>query len=152
MSAAFRELLPPDRLPPLARGVGQKPEPVAEMRRSNGTSWKNCRPDGVAFRFKVIAHGVEPPVTNRFRNLLSKNDCRSADGNEFEPIWPEVSGVFDPEPLACFAKRLAGTAPRPHRPVVGPPGEAEGVGPPPDPGEEVALGEASDVIRCHIDN
>jgi hypothetical protein len=44
------------------------------MRRSNGTSWKNRRPDGVTFRFKVIAHGVEPPVTNRFRNLLSKND------------------------------------------------------------------------------
>jgi hypothetical protein len=55
----------------------------------------------------------------------------------------------------AFAGRtegLAGAGTRPDFPVVWPSGEAQGVGPDPDAGEEMALGVAVKVVGSNIDN
>lgn len=45
---------------------------------------------------------------------------------------------------------LAGAGAGPHGPVVGPPGEPESEGPAADPGEEVALRVAGEIVRPHV--
>lgn len=50
------------------------------------------------------------------------------------------------------AKGLAWGRACPNRSVVGPSGEAERVGPSADPGEEVRLREAAEVIGGHLDD
>lgn len=58
--------------------------------------------------------------------------------------------VSDPASFARRAERLAWAGAGPDRPVIRPSGEAEGVGPDPDPSEEIALGEAGEVARLDI--
>ena len=122
------------------------------MGRIDGTSRNNNRPAGVADAFQVRRHSVEPILANRSRNLFSHDDRGPTGSNEAKEDGPEVPFVRLAPLLTGGAEGLAGAASSPHRPVVGPSGKAEGVRPAADPGEEVALGEASEVIRCHIDN
>jgi hypothetical protein len=60
--------------------------------------------------------------------------------------------VLDSTALPGRTEGLAGATCRPDWPVVRPPGEAQGVAPDPDAGEEVALGESGKVGRSNIDN
>ena len=52
--------------------------------------------------------------------------------------------------LSGGAEGLTGTVPGPDGPVVGPLGESERGAPASDPGEEVALRVACEVIGCHV--
>jgi hypothetical protein len=118
----------------------------------DGTSRNNRRPCGVTDSFQVSRHSVEPRLPNRRRNLLSHDDRGTAGSDEVKEDRPEVALVRLARAFSGNGKRLAGAGSGPDRPVVWPSGETEGEAPPSDPGEEVALGEGSKVIRCHIDN
>jgi hypothetical protein len=110
------------------------------------------RPPGVASCFQISSNSIEPSVPSLSRNLLSHDDRGSAGSNEAVKVGPEVPWIVCTGSFARDGERLARATPRPHRPVVWPPGETEGVAPAPDPGKEVALGEASEVQRLNIDN
>jgi hypothetical protein len=53
---------------------GHEPEPLPNVRCPDARSRQTDRPDGVAFSFQVIANKIEPAVSNRCRNLLTKDD------------------------------------------------------------------------------
>lgn len=124
-----------------------EPESLSDVRSADACSRETNRPDGVAFSFHVIANKVEPPVGNRAFNLLTKEDWRAALADEVIPRWPKMAGIG----AAIFGTRrtegLTRTTARPNRSVIGPSGKSEGVTPTADPGKEVALGEASQVVR-----
>ena len=122
------------------------------MGRIDGTSRNNDRPAGVTDSFQVRRHSVEPRFANRCRNLLSHDDRGSAGADEAMKVGPQVPWIVSTGAFARDGKRLAGAASSPQRPVVWPPGEAEGVGPPADPGEEMALCESLKFIRGNIDD
>jgi hypothetical protein len=63
-----------------------------------------------------------------------------------------VALVLDASALPGRAEWLAGTACGPDWPIIRPSGEAQGVAPDPDAGEEVALGESGKVGWSNIDN
>jgi hypothetical protein len=142
--------------PSLRRGVvhvdSDPVEPLANVRGVDRESWEIGAPAGVAFSFQISANSVEPTIASLSRNLLSHDDRGPDGGDEAMKVGPQVPWIVCTGSLACDRERLARAAPRPDGAVVWPPGEAEGVGPAPDACEEVALGEGSEVIRCHIDN
>jgi hypothetical protein len=150
--AAFRELLPPVRLPPFARGLGKKPNSRTDLSCSDSTSRGNCRPDGVIDRFQIIGHGVEPSPPNRARSLLSKKLCRAALSDEPKPLRPEMTRIFERSTLSGFAERLAGTRTCPNRSIIAPSGKSQGEGPSANPGEEVGLRVSSEIIWLHVND
>jgi hypothetical protein len=120
--------------------------------RIDGTSRNNGRPAGVADAFQVSEHSVEPILANRCRNLFSHDDIGPTGCNKSMELWPEVALVFRAFALARDGEGLTWATPGPERPVVGPSCEASSVGPSADPSEEMALGEASEVVGLNIDN
>lgn len=122
------------------------------MRRTDARSAKICRPCGVTRCFQVSLNKVEPVEATLARNLLSKHRVRSALINEPMERWPEVPFIGEAVSFPGRTERLAGTRPGPDWPVVRPSGEAQGVAPPSDAGEEMALGEVSEIARRNIDN
>lgn len=58
--------------------------------------------------------------------------------------------VSSPSSAACRGERLAGTARCPDGTGVGPSGEAEGLGPAADAGEEVVLRISSEIVGSDI--
>lgn len=108
------------------------------------------RPEGVARSLQVPTHKVEPPVLKSRCNLLTKDDCRAALADEGEPDRPKMSRVSRSETFSRRAERLARAGAGPDGPLVGPPGEPEGVGPPADAGEKVALSIPGKVGWNHI--
>jgi hypothetical protein len=133
-------------------GHGDPIEPLSDVGGVHRASRNIDAPAGVTFSLQISAHSVEPTIASRSRNLLSHDDRGSAGANEAVEVGPEVTGIVNSGAFACDRERLARATPRPNKSVVWPPGEAEGVGPASDPGEKVALGEASEVIRGNIDN
>ena len=140
-------------------GVGQPvhsdsspPEPLPDVRGADARSAQICGPDAIAQSFQIEPYSGEPAPSSRARNLLPKHDWRAALTDEAGKFGPEVSLIFLSKVLASDAKRLAGAAPGPHGPVVGPPGEAEREAPPADARKEVALGVAVEVLRLDIDD
>jgi len=122
------------------------------MRRARARSRKIGGPDGISTAFQVSAYSREPFVSHASRNLLSKDRCRAALGDEFVKSGPEVSFVGMAFPLSRARKRLTGTASGPHGSVVGPSGSSEGERPSSNPGEPVRLGVSSQVIRSNLLN
>lgn len=114
----------------------------------NARSRKYPRPDLVAFAFQVSRHKIEP--VKRLVNLFAKDDERAALDDEPEPGGPEMPLVSKPSAFACRAERLARTGSSPDGAIVGPSGEAKGVGPAADPGEEVTGSEAGEVCGSDI--
>jgi hypothetical protein len=135
-------------------GVGQPdpPEPLSDMRGAEARSANIDSPDGVIRCFQVSAYKVEPAETVATGNLLSSHDWRAALRDEAIEVGPEVAIVGNASALSGRTEGLAGARPCPDRSVVSPARETERKPPAADAGEEVALGEASDVIRGHIDN
>jgi hypothetical protein len=131
---------------------GDPVEALSDVRGVDRESRNIDPPAGVAFSLQVSAHSVEPSVPSFSRNLLSQDDRGAAGGDEEVEVGPEVTGVVCSGTFARDRERLAGTRSCPDRPVVRPLGETEGVGPAPDPGEEVALIETGQVGRSNIDN
>lgn len=120
------------------------------MRCADARSAQIGRPDGVARSFQVSRYKVEPSEPILACNLLAKDDWRHTLSDEREPDGPEVARVVDAFTFPGGAERLTGTGTCPDRPVVGPPGEPEREAPSADAGEEVALGEASEVFGLNI--
>jgi hypothetical protein len=132
--------------------AGDPVEALANVRGADRESRNIDRPPGVTSSFQISSNSIEPPVPSLSRNLLSHDDRGSAGSNEAVKVGPEVPWIVCTGSFARDGERLAGAASSPNRSVVRPPGKAESVGPAPDPGEEVALGEASKVHRLNIDN
>jgi hypothetical protein len=121
----------------LADGVAHEEQSLSFVRSANARRCKIRRPDGVSLRFQVSRNMVEPSEPIRTRNLLSKDDWRTALADEPKPRRPEMTGILETTAFSGAAERLAWTRARPNR--SNPLGEFEGVGPAADPGEEVAL-------------
>jgi hypothetical protein len=116
------------------------------VRRADARSRENRRCAGVSFFFQVIEYQVEPSVLNRRLNLFSKDCWRAALADEPEPIGPQVPGVLDAPVPPGIGERLAGARAGPDRHIVGPPCEAEGIGPAADARKEVPLRVVPQVI------
>ena len=148
--------LPASLLPPLAGaklvGVGHKPQAISSMGRVDGTSRDNCRPAGVVDAFQIRTHSVEPILSNRCRNLFSHDDWGTHGADEAEEDRPEVAFVRLRGAFPGDAEGLAGRTSGPQGAVIWPSGEAGGLGPSPNPCEEVDLGESRQVGRSQIDN
>ena len=142
----------PSALVGVGHVAGDPVEALANVRGVDRESWEIGAPAGVAFSFQISANSVEPTVASRSRNLFSQYHKGPDGTDEAMEVGPQVPWIVCTGAFSRNRERLAGARARPHRPVVGPPGKAEGVGPPANPGEEVALFEPSDVIRGNIDN
>jgi hypothetical protein len=95
---------------------------------------------------------VEPRLRVSGRNLLTKDDWRSALADEMEPCRPQVPLVSKPLSLACLAERLARAGAGPDSPVVGPASSSEGETPGTDSGEEVALPVSNKFLWNNIED
>jgi hypothetical protein len=125
--------------------VGHPEKPLTLVRSTNACRSKIGTRAPVALRFQVKENSVEPCPARRARNLLSKNDWRSALSNEIEPRGPEVSFVVVLSLSARNGERLTGGAPGPNVSPICNPGEPEGMLPDSDPCEEVSLPSTGDV-------
>ena len=129
---------------------GTEEQPLSDVRSPDARSAQIRSPDGVALSFQVSANNVEPREASPARNLLSKDDWRAALADEAEPLGPEVALVGEAEAGTGAGERLAWAASGPDGAVVGPPGEAKGVGPGAEAGEGVKLGSAHNVICAEL--
>ncbi len=130
--------------------IGHPEQALADVRRARARSAKIGGPDGISSAFQVSAYSGEPFKAIASRDLLSKDRCRAALGDEAVKSGPEVSFVGMALPLSCARKRLTGTGAGPDG--TAPSGEGEGEGPAADAGEEVALVVAKEVVGPNIDN
>ena len=133
-------------------GLCHEPQPLSEVERADACSRQTCRPDGVAFCFQVIANTVVPAMGKRCFNLFAKDDDRAALAEELNPRRPKVARIVPASLGAGTREGLTGTGAGPDRSVVGPSSESKSVGPAPDAGKEMALGEATEVSGANIDN
>jgi hypothetical protein len=60
--------------PVTVRGVGTEAQPLPDVGCARAVCSQYRRRNGVAFRFQVSTNKVEPAVSNRGSNLLSKDD------------------------------------------------------------------------------
>ena len=131
---------------------GNPVQAAADMRRVNGASRNIECLAGVVFTRQIRSHSVEPTVPSRSSNLFAKDDRRSDGGNEPKEVRPQMPWIVGPKSFSRNAERLARAGAGPDGAVVEPSGETQGVRPSADPGEEVRLREASEVISGNIDN
>ena len=96
---------------------------------------------------QINSYSGEPFTSKVARNLFSKERCRPALGDEPEKSGPQVSSIGMATSLSSARKRLTGNGAGPDGPLVGPSGEPERMAPAADPGEEVALRVAFELIR-----
>jgi hypothetical protein len=122
------------------------------VRGADARSAQICRPKGVARCFHVRLYSVEPAEAVLTRNLLSKDDWRTALADEPVELGPEVALIGKSCPFSGGAEGLAGARAGPDGAVVGPSCKTEGVGPDTDTGEEVALRVTLEVARSHVPN
>lgn len=71
-----------------ARGVGHPEQALADVGRAEARRAEISRPDGVRLAFQVRVNKVEPLQAVARRNLLAKDDVRSADADEMKGRWP----------------------------------------------------------------
>ena len=90
--------------------------------------------------FQVSTNSGEPFTSKFARNLLAKDDWRTALRDEAVEDRPEVAFVGGAELLSGCAEWLARATSGPNRSSCRPAGEFEGEAPSADSGEEVALG------------
>ena len=122
-----------------AEAVGHPEQPLTEVRSTDAVCAQYDMPKGVAFSFHVSTYSIEPTMSNRAFNLLTKDCVRATDSDEAEEGGPEVSLVLGAETFSCDAERLTGTGPCPHWPVCGPSCELEGETPSGYPCKKVTL-------------
>jgi hypothetical protein len=119
---------------------------LSDVERADARSAEITRPDGVVRRFQVSRNTIEPSKSIRARNLLTKDDCRAALRNELVPRRPKVARIIGAIAFPRTRERLTGTTPGPDGSLVRPSGEAQGVAPSADAGEEMALGKSSNIV------
>jgi hypothetical protein len=133
-------------------GVGHPEEPLPDVRRADARRAQIGGPAGISCVLQVKAYSRQPLPASRASNLLPKRHWRLALGDEAVKSGPEVALVGSASLLPCDRNWLAWARAGPDGAIVGPAGEAEGVAPEADPGEEVALGVASEIAGTDIDN
>jgi hypothetical protein len=129
---------------------GTEVDPLADVRRTNTRRAKIRCPDGVARCFETITNMIEPSVSIRARNLLSKDDWRLALFDEPEPRGEEMPAIGDAVSRAGVTERLTWRGARPNGNGIGPPGEPKSETPDPDPREEVRLCSMNQIGRRKI--
>jgi hypothetical protein len=92
-----------------AIGVGNNPEPVAPVRRVNGASWNNKRPDGEAFSFQRCGNLVETEF-KMSSNILGNDPSRPDFSYKSMHLRPEMSFIFCAELFSGDAEGLAGVS------------------------------------------
>lgn len=107
-------------------------------------------PAGVTFARQISDNSVEPTIASRSRNLFSHDDSGPAGGDEAKEVGPQMPRIVCTGSFAGDRERLARAGAGPDFTVVGPSGEAGGVGPSADAGEEMALGVSSQVFGPDI--
>ena len=113
---------------------------VTSVRGADACSWQTSGPDGISKGLQVSANSGEPFPPILRRNLLSKDRCRAALGDEVVKSGPEVSFVDSSFPLSRDRKRLTWKAGGPDGAASGPARKVEGIGPAANAGEEMMLG------------
>jgi hypothetical protein len=108
------------------------------MRRADARGFDRHCPHGVAQGFQVTTHSCEP--FSRDRNLLSKNNCRAALGDEASKLGPEMAGIGFAAALAGLGEGLAGAGAGPYRTICRPTSEPESLRPTSDAREKMRLG------------
>lgn len=132
--------------------LSDPPEPLPDVRRTDARSAEIDRPAGVTRDFQVSLYKVEPSEAVLARNLLAKNDCRSALLDEVEPGRPKMPLVSKSCSFACRAERLTRTRSGPDVFIVRPACLAKCVTPYSDTCEEVALCIRFQIRRMDIFN
>lgn len=131
-------------------GDGHEVKSVSLMRGADARSAGIDRPDGVARSFQVSLNSVEPLKAVRARNLLAKDDWRTALTDEIEQNWPEVTLIDESLSPAGCRERLARATRRPYGRIIGPIGQAQCVAPHTDSSERMELGRMDDVCGPQI--
>jgi len=134
----------------LAFGVGHPEKALPDVWRADARSAQIGGPDGISQVFQVSTNSGEPFAAKRARNLLSKDRCRAALGDEAVKSGPEVAFVGMALALSRARKRLTGTGACPDWTVVVPSGKAERQGPSANSGEEMALSVFLDIVDLDI--
>jgi hypothetical protein len=93
----------------LASGVGHPEEALSDVRCAEARSREIGGPDGISQVLQVSANSGEPFASSLARNLLSKDRCRAALGDEAVKSGPEVSLIGMAKSASCARKRLTGT-------------------------------------------
>ena len=132
--------------------MGHPIKTLPSVRGSEARSAEIDRPAGVIRVIQVRLNNVEPSESVNGRNLLAKANERSSCFDETKELWPKMPFVVERLAFAGRAEGLAGAGTRPDFPVIWPPGEAQGIRPDPDAGDEMALGVSSQVVGLNIDN
>jgi len=135
-----------------ALGVGHEPKPRPDVRRPDAASRQIGTPDGISKSLQVSANSGEPRPAILSANLLAKDRCRAALGDEAIKSGPEVSFVVGAASLAGRAERLTWAGAGPDWFVVRPAGKSEGAAPSADAGEEMDLRVPADIVGRNIDN
>jgi len=135
-----------------AEAGGHPVQPLPPVGRADARSAQIGSPAGISQVFQVKANSGEPFTAILARNLLSKDRCRTALGDEAVKSGPKVALVGVPLSLASARKRLTGTGACPDSSGVFESGPSQGERPSADSGEEMALGVTPKIRRLNIDN
>jgi hypothetical protein len=90
-------------------GVGHPEKSLADVWAADARSAQICGPEGMSQHFHVSSYSGAPFAPKRARNLLSKDNCRAALGDEAVKSGPQVSFVGMAFALSSARKRLTRT-------------------------------------------
>ena len=133
-----------------AEAVGHPEQSLTEVRGTDAVCAQYDMPEGVAFSFHVSTYSIEPTVSNRAFNLLTKDCVRATLADEAEECGPEVSLVIGATTFSCDAERLTGTGPCPDWPVCGPACELESETPSGYSCKKVTLGISFEFMWLYV--
>jgi hypothetical protein len=122
------------------------------VRRADARSAQIGGPDSISHRFQVSAYSGEPSSPSLARNLLSKDNWRTALRDEAVELGPQVALVFISASLPSDGERLARTTAGPNRLIIRPSRKAQGVTPSTNAREEVTLCEPGKVAWLDIED
>jgi hypothetical protein len=89
------------------RGVGNNPDALPDMPRTEAASWKYNRPRFVTFGFQVRKHVIECH-TDDARNILTNNPAGLDERNNAAHLRPEVTVILRASSHPGVTERLAG--------------------------------------------
>jgi hypothetical protein len=133
----------------IALGLGHPEQPLSHVRRRDARSAQIGGPNGITQSFQVSAYSGEPFTSKAARNLLAKDDWRTALGDKASPFRPEMSTVGCPLTFPRNGEGLTWTAPRPDGAVARPSGKAQRLRPSGNPREEMCLRVVIQVLSYH---
>jgi hypothetical protein len=87
-------------------GVGHDKDALTEVRRARGTSRNHNRPRVVAIGRQVSEYEVECHA-GETRHVLNTDPSGPASGNDAASLWPEMTVIVGPPPLARDGPGLA---------------------------------------------